>query len=453
MRISSWRFLLAVATAVLIIGYPKPVSATTFSVTVGPSGNLVFMPSSVTIHPGDMVKWTWGSDFHSTTSGSPGMPNGIWDSGVINTGSTFTHTFNSVGTFPYYCITHGGCCGMVGTVQVVAPSPTPTPTATPRPSSTPTATPRPTATPTPTPTPTLTPTPTPLDPCLPNFTTAEGCDALNSLTAGAGNTTLGWRSLFLDTTGSFNTGVGAGALALNNASSNTAVGVAVLLLNTTCTQNTAVGTDALVFNDSGSANTATGYFALMNNTTGGSNTAIGWDALTANTTGSTNTAIGNQALQSSLTTSNHVVVGNMAGSGITTVDNNIIIGHHSGVHSVFGQESDRCFIDNISGAPVSAATAAVVMVDSDGRLGTVTSDGPAAGGFSAKGIRPQAIPDAAKQAMLNLKVQNLRALVAQQQNQIEALAAQLKEQAAQIQKASAQLEMSKPAGKVVMNKR
>src|SRR5207249_9992224 len=100
--------------------------------------------------------------------------------------------------------------------------------------------------------PTPTPTPTPsLDPCYPNFTTAEGCDALSSLTTGTGNTALGWRSLFLDTTGSFNTGVGAGALALNNASSNTAIGAAALLLNTTGTQNTAVGTDALVFNDSG----------------------------------------------------------------------------------------------------------------------------------------------------------------------------------------------------------
>jgi hypothetical protein len=86
------------------------------------------MPSSVTIHPGDQVKWTWGSDGHSTTSGSPGMPTGMWDSGVINSGSTFTHTFNSVGTFPYYCTVHGGCCGMVATVTVVAPSPTPTPT-------------------------------------------------------------------------------------------------------------------------------------------------------------------------------------------------------------------------------------------------------------------------------------------------------------------------------------
>ena len=292
----------------------------------------------------------------------------------------------------------------------------------------------------------------PPDGCYPNFTTAEGCDALGSLTIGAGNTALGWRSLFLNTDGSFNTGVGAGALVLNNGSSNTAVGAAALLLNTTGTQNTAVGTDALVFNDSGSANTASGYFALTNNTTGGSNTAIGSEALTANTTGNNNTAIGNLALTNSQTTSDNVCVGTEAGSGITSANNNIIIGHHSGVHSVFGQESDSCFIDNISGAPVSAATAAVVMVDSDGRLGTVTADGPDRGGFSPKGIRPQAIPDAAKQAMLDLKVQNLRAIVTLQQNQIEMLTAQLKEQAAQIQKANAELEMSKPAAKVVANK-
>src|SRR5215831_9749913 len=301
---------------------------------------------------------------------------------------------------------------------------------------------------------TPTPTPTPpavADGCFRNFTAAEGCDALSLLTTGAGNTALGWRSLFLDTTGSFNTGVGGGALALNNADSNTAVGAAALLLNTSGTQNTAVGTDAMVFNDSGGSNTATGYFALINNTTGGSNTAIGWEALIANTTGSNNTAIGNQALQSNLSNSDHVVLGNMAGSGITTVDNNIIIGHHSGVHSVFGQESDRCFIDNISGAPVSAATAAVVMVDSDGRLGTVTADGPGAGGFPHSGIRPQAIPDAARQAMINEKVQSLRATVTQQQNLIETLTAQLKEQAAQIQKVSAQLEMTKPAAKMVVN--
>ena len=140
---SPWRFVLVVATAVSLIGYPKPASATTVDVTVGPNGDLVFSPSSVTIHPGDQVRWTWGSSGHSTTSGSPGMPNGIWDSGILNQGATFTRTFNSTGTFPYYCTPHGGCCGMVGTVTVVNASPTPSPT--PMPTATPSATPTPTS--------------------------------------------------------------------------------------------------------------------------------------------------------------------------------------------------------------------------------------------------------------------------------------------------------------------
>jgi hypothetical protein len=301
-------------------------------------------------------------------------------------------------------------------------------------------------------TPIPTPTPTPIaDPCYPNFATAEGCDALRFLTTGAGNTALGWRSLFSNNDGSFNTGVGGGALALNNGSSNTALGAAALVLNAIGVNNTAVGTDALVFNDSGSSNTATGYFALMNNTTGGSNTAIGGEVLTANIDGNNNTAIGNLALMNDESTSDHVCVGREAGSGITTANNNVIIGHHSGVHSVFGQESDRCIIDNIFGSPVSA-TAAMVMVDSDGRLGTVASDGPAPGGSSPNGIRPQAIPDAAKQAMLDLTVQKLEATISQQQQQIETLTAQLKEQAAQIQKVNARLELRKPGAKMIVNK-
>ena len=156
MRIFSWRLTLVVIAATALIFYPKAARAMTVDVTIGPGGSLVFSPSSVTIHPGDQVKWTWSSSGHSTTSGSPGQPNGIWDSGIHNQGATFSHTFNSAGTFPYYCIPHGGCCMMVGTVTVVSETPTPTP----RPTATATATPRPTATATPRPTATATPRPT-----------------------------------------------------------------------------------------------------------------------------------------------------------------------------------------------------------------------------------------------------------------------------------------------------
>ena len=92
------------------------------------------------------------------------------------------------------------------------------------------------------------------------------------------------------------------------------------------------------------------------------------------------------------------------------------------------------------------------MVDPDGRLGTMLVAAGGNPGKSPEGIQPQAIPDAAKQAVLDLKVQNLRATVSQQQQQIETLTAQLKENAAQIQKANAALEMNKPAAKVVANK-
>jgi hypothetical protein len=279
--------------------------------------------------------------------------------------------------------------------------------------------------------------------CYPNFSTAEGCDALSSLSVGAGNTALGWRSLFFDSTGGFNTGVGAGALVLNNGDSNTAVGAAALLLNSTGSNNTAVGTDALVFNETGSSNTATGYFSLMNNTTGASNTAIGDQTLTANTTGNNNTAIGDMALQNSQTTNDNVCIGTQAGSAITTANNNIIIGHHSGVHTVFGQESDRCFIDNIHGAPVSAATAAMVMVDSDGRLGTVASDGPELRGSLPKNTRPQVIPDGATKATVDVQVQDLEATIVRQQQQLKTLSNELRNQTRRIQNVSGQIQALK----------
>jgi plastocyanin len=124
LKIDSWRLVLLLATAISLIGYPKPASAATVYVAVGWYGGLIdFVPSSVTIHPGDQVKWTWLTSGHSTTSGRPGMPNGIWNSGVRSQGATFIHTFNSAGTFPYYCTAHL----QVGKVIVTSATPTPTP--------------------------------------------------------------------------------------------------------------------------------------------------------------------------------------------------------------------------------------------------------------------------------------------------------------------------------------
>jgi plastocyanin/uncharacterized Zn-binding protein involved in type VI secretion len=132
-KTSLLRMAAVVATiAPLLAFYPTVASGATVTVMVGPNC-FCFAPSSVTIHPGDTVQWTWSSSGHTSTSGTPGSPNGLWDSGFLNSGQTFSHTFNTAGSFPYYCTAHGQCCGMVGTVTVSSPTPTPTPTPTPAP--------------------------------------------------------------------------------------------------------------------------------------------------------------------------------------------------------------------------------------------------------------------------------------------------------------------------------
>ena len=131
----------------------------------------------------------------------------------------------------------------------------------------------------------------PPDGGYPNFTTAEGQNALFSLTTGAGNTGLGWFSLKSVTTGSFNTGVGAGTLVLNTGDENTAIGTAALLLNT-ATGNTALGSRALLNNTTG------GTLGNIQGFDVGPNVAVGWQALESNTLASANTAVGYQALQS-----------------------------------------------------------------------------------------------------------------------------------------------------------
>src|SRR5213082_3837466 len=72
----------------------------------------------------------------------------------------------------------------------------------------------------------------PPDGGYPNYNTAEGDNALFSLTSGGNNTALGSNALLSDASGSANTAVGSGALANTNSDNNTAVGFEALLNNT-----------------------------------------------------------------------------------------------------------------------------------------------------------------------------------------------------------------------------
>lgn len=153
--------------------------------------------------------------------------------------------------------------------------------------------------------------------------TAEGYNALQSLTTGAFLTGIGWESLATNTTSSFSTGVGAGTLALNNGDENTATGAGALLLNTSGTANTADGALSLIFNSTGSDNSALGDRALEHNTTGSCNTALGDMALFNLTTGGSNVAIGCDAGSSITTGSNNIYIAN---AGVDDESDTIRIG-------------------------------------------------------------------------------------------------------------------------------
>ena len=312
----------------------------------------------------------------------------------------------------------------------------------------------------------------------PRQNTAEGTGALLSLTTGGFNTAVGYLSLQGNTTGSYNTANGAVALHENDTGhSNTANGYAAIRANTTGIGNTATGAGALTFNTTGDHNTASGTSALFLNDTGNNNTAFGWRAGSSQTTGSNNIYIGAEV------------------AGVAGESNTIRM----------GRNITDTFIDGINGATASGG-AAVFVVGEAGKLGTMPSSARfkdeikpmdkasevilalrpvsfrykkevdpqrvAQFGLVAEDVekinpdlvirdaqgRPQTVRYEQVNAMLlneflkeyrkneqqECKIEQEDAIIAHQQEQIEALTTGL-------QKVSAQLEASKPAPQTVLN--
>ena len=92
------------------------------TVAVGPGGNLVFEPATIYASPGTTITWNWESDTHNIVvenqpdganwEGTEGPPTKVYD-----TGHTYEHTFDTKGTYAYYCQPHR-TSGMVGEVII-----------------------------------------------------------------------------------------------------------------------------------------------------------------------------------------------------------------------------------------------------------------------------------------------------------------------------------------------
>jgi plastocyanin len=81
-------------------------------ITGSGSGSTQFSPNNVTIKAGCSIKWTiTSSTSHTSTSST-----GLWNSGSLSSGGTYTRQFTSTGSFGYKCNFHPGV--MFGTITV-----------------------------------------------------------------------------------------------------------------------------------------------------------------------------------------------------------------------------------------------------------------------------------------------------------------------------------------------
>jgi hypothetical protein len=186
----------------------------------------------------------------------------------------------------------------------------------------------------------------PPDGGYPGGNTAEGQDALLSLTTGIFNTAVGLSSLRSNTLGQLNTAVGAGTLFFNVGDpagfagiQNTAVGAGALFSNFLGSDNTATGALALLSNDNGFNNTAVGSLALLHNTDGEGNTAVGTYAMRHNTTGFANTAVGEGALDFNTEGVFNIAIGGGALSASTVARENAAVGYAALLFNTEGDDN------------------------------------------------------------------------------------------------------------------
>jgi Chaperone of endosialidase len=305
------------------------------------------------------------------------------------------------------------------------------------------------------------------------FNTAEGFQALlnvNIAGGGAFNTAIGAKTLTAETTGAHNTAVGAQALLHNNGDYNTAVGENSLVFNTLGSFNMALGQGALANNLTGSNNTAMGFQALNSNNAN-FNTAVGFHAGFNHDTGNNNIYIGDTGLSSE---SNVIAIGALSASG--TDYKNTFIGGAFGVidaNSIpLRIASDGHLATTTSSArfkkdikPIDKASESILALKpvtfhykNDGRgipqFGLVAEDvakvNPDLVTLDRDG-KPYTVRYEEVNAMLlneflkeHEQVKDLKATIAQQEKQIEALTAGL-------QKVRAEVELSKPAPQTALN--
>ncbi len=112
----------AVLVLAAMIGSFQTARATNYNINIQ---NFAYVPAGMHINVGDMVTWTnQDGVIHTATS-----DNGVWNSGNLSQGQSYSFTFANTGTYPYHCAIH---TFMVDTIFVGSQTGINEPSATPK---------------------------------------------------------------------------------------------------------------------------------------------------------------------------------------------------------------------------------------------------------------------------------------------------------------------------------
>jgi amicyanin len=121
-KISTTVLLTALAVGLISLSIDSTAifaqTATSISIVPGssaPNNPMFYDPSPANVAVGTTVTWTNNdATLHTVYSGSPTQDSGkLFQSPFMAKGKTFTHTFDTAGTFDYYCTLHPFMIGQV----------------------------------------------------------------------------------------------------------------------------------------------------------------------------------------------------------------------------------------------------------------------------------------------------------------------------------------------------
>lgn len=90
----------------LLLSLVSAVTAAEYSIDIA---GFTYEPASLTILEGDTVTWLNLDQVPHTATADDAS----WDSGTLNHGESWSHTFETAGVWDYYCVIHPSMTGVI----------------------------------------------------------------------------------------------------------------------------------------------------------------------------------------------------------------------------------------------------------------------------------------------------------------------------------------------------